>query len=51
MSCIASVEIYVYIYIYIYIYMQLDIALFGVKTKLSTLSEMSPCYFAIAHAH
>ena len=23
----------------------------GVKTKLSTLSGMSPCYLAIAHAH
>ena len=33
--------------LYIYIY----ILLFGVKTKLSTLSRMSPCYFAIAHTH
>ena len=38
------------IYIYIYIYVG-KILLFGVKTKLSTLSGMSPCYFAIAHAH
>ena len=30
--------------------LQLDIAL-GVKTKLSTLSGMGPCHFAIAHAH